>query len=473
MQSLCGYFNYSSARTVDLKNAADHKKGVEQGKWYHFQRTFLAEDTQDHRIHAITLGVFQRVGLFFSGRIEIGNHTYTLLPENTSLNRIRTGITSLLNHPESSRVESRVICLEDLSDVDSSDDRSAEEVVSSDSESEELSVAEAEGPEIAFFNNQRLPSVGRGRVKVCSQGGGIHCKVMNAGGYRFNDGTRVVLQKPDMARKVSRKEMGTVFQLQEAIRPNRVRTKIVFEDLTTEKACLKEAARYLTLAHNFANEKQAGGNPKINVDKQGKLSFQGGGAGAQEEALVRLTDIVVSLLLRGTRSDKGYNFYKKPFDSKQEVLLSDNHIFAHGGRSFSEIVFLKKPVPVTFLSSAGLYLGKEITIKGKNDSRWKDIERRIETFWMAAAYWAVTTRAQNPDTKLKFVAGAYNCGDFAPKNPKKFAKMVAKKQQEMAKKFDGAFDEIVVAVPTFGKKDQSDASVINSSIFESVFSMES
>ena len=199
---------------------------------------------------------------------------------------------------------------------------------------------------------------------------------------------------------------------------------------------------------NFANENHCGGRPGYQY-RGGRFAVHRSNdrAGAQEENLFEKTDLACSLM---KHKDQLY-----PFDSKQQVHVSDNTLFAtdkpdptgQGSASSDKTSRAVDPVPVTFVTSAAKNYRGGVAPHGT----WQqDMRQRIDLQLQAAAKEAEKAHANGQ--KSHVVLGAFGCGAFAPSHPPDFAKQVAEIYEDLlTDKYDGVFDEVEFALPTFAQ----------------------
>lgn len=237
------------------------------------------------------------------------------------------------------------------------------------------------------------------------------------------------------------------------------KTVVEIKEATTDEAIYAARDRSL-IALNFANEHHAGGDPGMCLDSNGRFQVTAEPAKAQEEALSNQSNLLSSLVQLGTTTGKYgndpriRNKYNEPFDSKTTVYVSNNQLFAirakkpDGNYDFFQSHFLKSPVEVSFVTSAGaFYRGKSIAVSKESDA-YKDAEARIKTHLLASAHKAMAMRMEQPNKPVELVLGAFGCGAFAPTNADEYAKMIAAIYKELLPQFNGIFDKVTFAIPT-------------------------
>jgi uncharacterized protein (TIGR02452 family) len=304
--------------------------------------------------------------------------------------------------------------------------------------------------------------------------------VLNQGGYSI-DGKSVVIPSAGMPVKFTRdgnknfEENLDQLRVQYAIRKQVIIFQ--FEDLTTEQAI--NNSTLFTIALNFANEHHAGGGPGFHLDNNlNSFVYDAPSAEAQEESLCQRSDLMASLtrLPHTLKADApSSNFIRSyycngPFDSREVAYVSQNHLFAvQASYEFYPSSYLAQPKPVTFITSAGAYHGNKKLDCSKNSEAYNDAKRRIETHLLAAASSAGIVKANQPNQHVELILGAFGCGAFAPAgNPDEYRQMIANIYKELTLKFQGFFDVITFAVPTFGDNNPTNPAVANHNIFKNI-----
>lgn len=293
----------------------------------------------------------------------------------------------------------------------------------------------------------------------------LFVNVLNAEGYIYK-GKAVKIPAPSKPEKI---EMVADYETKIAelkeLMGNKAKPTYQVLDLSTEDAIAVNDG-YAKIAINFANEHHAGGGPGIHLDPiSEKIVYDCNSAKAQEESLCQHSDLMVSLtklphfLKKDLGSQMVRSFYKEPFDSRKMAYISHNHLFALRGATFYESEYLEHPMPVCFVTTAAPILhGKNVL---PEDQYVQDVRLRIKTHLWASAQAALELNQVEPgaahpylNTPLtppnKLILGAFGCGAFAPTNAKEYAKIVAGLYMEELKKYEGIFDEVIFAVPTFG-----------------------
>lgn len=321
----------------------------------------------------------------------------------------------------------------------------------------------------------------------------IHVKILNEQGYII-DGKEVKLQAPTKPVKVEiDRDKHTIETYIETLREDSgikftyAGPKIQVVASTTDQAIANGDQHKIAL--NFANPHHAGGGPNIHKDnKTGLLVWGGGGsAKAQEEALVAKSTLLSSLLLLGTHSEHKNgdsmirNYFvddkgdEKGFDSTKEAYISDDQLFAVGGKDaagnneFYCSDFLEKPRNVSFITSAAQYYGgKDVPI---GLEVWNDAKLRIQTHLYAAALKAVELKKKDPSQPVELIIGAFGCGAFAPGNVEGYVNMIASTYKEVLPYFNGFFDLVTVAIPTNlgSNKGANESTTKNFNGFKEVF----
>ncbi len=236
------------------------------------------------------------------------------------------------------------------------------------------------------------------------------------------------------------------------------------------------------IALNFANEHHAGGGPSCYLDKDlNKFVFLSKSARAQEESLVKHTDLMDSLTQlahvyeQRNEGDIARSFYEKPFDSKKEAYVSDNHLFALRAKTetgaykdFEDLEFVE-PAEVSFVTSAAKCVGSGTTVT-KGDKYYQNQYERIKTHLMAAAEKALFLKEGSPSKPVELILGAFGCGAFSPENAKQYATWTAEIYKDLLPEYKGFFDKVTFAVPKFGITDPKNAMVVNFESFRETFS---
>lgn len=301
---------------------------------------------------------------------------------------------------------------------------------------------------------------------------------LNTGTYQFN-GMPIIIPPAGMPTKFTRQgatlgESLTAMKAQYAT-DNTPPLQMQFKDRTTEEAIAESNA--FSIALNFANEHHAGGGPGFHKDKTTNLFvYDGPSARAQEESLCQRSNLMCSLtqLLHYLQNDFfGYmirSYYNSPFDSTNMAYVSSNHLFAvqdsSPGKDFYDSQFLPQPKPVVFVTSAATSYGEENNINcNKGSSVYIDAKQRIETHLLAAADKAGAVKQSAPNQPVELILGAFGCGAFAPEgNPNEYRAMIANIYRELLPQFNGFFDTVTFAVPTFGRLDPAAPNLRNPAI---------
>lgn len=315
-------------------------------------------------------------------------------------------------------------------------------------------------------------------------------EVLNTGTYTINN-TKIAV--PAATKPIAfRKTRATLEAELKYISENMVVAKPIsyqFVNRSTEEAI--SASNSFRIAVNFANEDHAGGGPGIhrnpNPNDPQKFIYDGPSARAQEESICQKSTLFDSLTQLDHVAERGNhhrhmrsfylqpspqepnNLIKKGFDSKETAYVSDNHLFAVQGATFYESRYLNEPKAVSFITSAANYYGPSTQADcGKNSANRLDARQRIETHLLAAASRAKQAKAQNPNQPVELILGAFGCGAFAPANADAYRTMIAEIYVELLPKFDGIFDTVTFAVPTFDKEktDPQDPAVLNHQAFK-------
>lgn len=314
---------------------------------------------------------------------------------------------------------------------------------------------------------------------------GFFVDVLNSGGYSIN-GKNVIIppaQKPikfARAKDKNFEESLNHFKKEYAINDQN-KLQFQFKDLTTEQAINESSS--LRIALNFANEEHAGGGPGFHKDKEsGLFVYDDSSAPAQEESLCQRSDLMASLTqlphtLKADSPDSKFirSYYDEKFDSREMAYGSLNHLFGvQINANIYETQFLEQPKPVVFVTSAAKHHGFG-TINCKKGSKvYLDAKQRIETHLLAAALYSkeiLKQDASNPQP-VELILGAFGCGAFAPKgNSNEYRKMIADIYLELLPQFNGIFDVVTFAIPTFGETNPSNANVANHNIFKEKLSV--
>lgn len=303
--------------------------------------------------------------------------------------------------------------------------------------------------------------------------------VLNNGGYLIN-GKSVVIPPAQMPKKFKRNSedfkeyLDSLKKKCEVDEQNKI--KFQFKDLTTEQAINEDSTSKIAL--NFANEHHAGGAPGFHKEQDTKLFiYDAPSARAQEESLCQRSNLMASLTqLPHTLkpSVRGYDirsYYDEEFDSRKMAYISLNHLFAvQIDQDFYQSHYLEEPKAVTFITSAAANYGNREEIDcSKNSDVYNDAKQRIETHLLAAAEEAAEMKKLNQPVEL--ILGAFGCGAFAPRgNPNEYREMIANIYKELLPEFQGFFDVITFAVPTFGNTNSSGPTMLNYKIFKRILS---
>ncbi len=297
---------------------------------------------------------------------------------------------------------------------------------------------------------------------------GFFVDVLNAHGYSLN-GLNVTFPPASMPAKFERtksfvKELEAIKEKGQTMN----KMKISFKNLSTEEAINSRDGNFAKIALNFANENHAGGGPGFHRDPTtGQFVYDSQSARAQEESMCQKSDLMDSLT-QLPHEFRGRSYYKELFDSRTMAYTSDNHLFAvQNPKGFYDSTYLEKPQKVSFITSAAAFYGDKGEIDCKESSSvYLDAQQRIETHLLAAAHSAVTQRASNPEQPIEIILGAFGCGEFAPHgNPDEYRNAVATIYKELLPKFEGIFDQVTFAVPTFGFTFKENPAVRNHYIF--------
>lgn len=268
------------------------------------------------------------------------------------------------------------------------------------------------------------------------------------------------------------------------------------QDMSTEQA-INVRNDHAKIALNFANEECVGGPvPGFHKDPtSGKFVYDTKSATTQEESLSQRTDLMASLTqlphdLEGNVYSKMITSYylnpenlneRKAFDSRKVAYVSDNHLFAvqslRKNNFFVSHYLEDSAQPVSFVTSAATYYGDRNQIDCNPDSSdksvggltvYEDAFQRIQTHLFAAATKAAEIQKKDPHQKIELILGAYGCGVFAPKgNANDYRHMIAGIYRDLVPKFEGFFDLVTYAVPTFNSPKGS-ANELNYHIFKQV-----
>lgn len=270
--------------------------------------------------------------------------------------------------------------------------------------------------------------------------------------------------------------------------------KVAYVDKSTEEA-INVRNGMAKLALNFANEHHAGGGPGFHKDpKSGLFVYDCPSARAQEESMCQRSTLMASLtqlphilVEDGGGSKMNRSYYtdshgsdkKVAFDSRKAAYMSDNHLFAvQNNNQFYESAYLEEPQAVTFITSAATCYGHYATIDSSVGSAvYVDAKQRIETHLYAAAVKAVKIKQDTPNKPVELILGAFGCGAFAPQDfnsGNDYRSMIATIYKELLPKFNGIFDQVTFAVPTFGQKEdvkhpeRTQPAVLNYILFKKV-----
>lgn len=306
--------------------------------------------------------------------------------------------------------------------------------------------------------------------------GGFFVEVLNASGYTLN-GSNISIPPAGMPIKFARGDK-TVEEELRAIREkiqldDSASTEQVFKDQSTEEAIHCREGNFAKIALNFANEHHAGGGPGFHKDPTtGSFVYDSPSAKAQEESICQRSNLFASLtqLPHEIKKDNMCrSYYKDTFDSRIMAYCSDNHLFAvQNPKGFYDSTYLDRPQAVSFITSAATcYVGQAIDCS-KDSIAYNDATQRIETHLLSAAHKAAVLKTSNPDQPVELILGAFGCGAFVPRvNPDEYRVMIATIYKELLPQYNGIFDRVTFAVPTFGAKDTNPA-FINHKIFKSV-----
>ncbi len=308
---------------------------------------------------------------------------------------------------------------------------------------------------------------------------GFFVEVLNKNGYLIN-GKRVLIPPAGRPEEFTRQEQSFKEALECLKRNHKIGDKekieFQFKDKSAEEA-INESTAYI-IALNFANEHHAGGGPGFHKDKDTHLFvYDAPSARAQEESICQRSDLMVSLtqLPHTLKADSGTNFirsyYINGFDSTKIAYISANHLFAvQGDKGFYQSHYLEEPKAVVFVTSAAKYYGNSDEVDfNENSNVYKDARRRIETHLLAASFEAAIFKTENPTQPVELILGAFGCGAFVPqKNPNEYRRMIANIYKELLPEFQGFFDVVTFAVPTFGDKNPLNPAVVNHRIFQGI-----
>lgn len=306
---------------------------------------------------------------------------------------------------------------------------------------------------------------------------GFFVDVLNQGGYSLN-GKNVIIPPAGIPVEFARDNKSFDEHLDLMKKEYKIndqnKIKFQFKDLTTEEAI--NTGNTSKMALNFANEHHAGGGPGFHKEKDShRFVYDALSARAQEESICQRSNLMASLtkLPHTLKSDPGSthfvrSYYDNKFDSRKMAYISNNHLFGvQEDNKFYRSRYLEEPKAVTFITSAAKNHGNQEQIDcRKNSAVYKDARQRIETHLLAAALGASKMERDKP---VELILGAFGCGAFAPQvNGDKYRKMIAEIYKELLPKFQGFFDDVTFAVPTFGNQDPSSREVANYRIFKSV-----
>lgn len=317
--------------------------------------------------------------------------------------------------------------------------------------------------------------------------------VLNAGGYWINK-QKATFAPAGAPIKFVRDDALDITESIKALKAkhgitdeNKPNPQIHSVNRTTEQAI--EGSLHYPIALVFANPYAPGGVPGLYKDAAGKNVYLHPSAKAQEESACLRSDYFNSVTQIGItpKQEENYfnaqidnnlvrtsNEYTTPLKSTTEANVSDNHLFAiqNPNGIFHESSYLPEPKRVAFVVSAAQNYCDENYIDCRtHGSAYNDARARIETHLLAAADKAATIKAQHPGQSVELIAGAFGCGVYAPKgNSNAYRKMVADIYKELLPEFNGFFDEITFALPTFGNSTdlylyKYDPSVANHVIF--------
>lgn len=311
---------------------------------------------------------------------------------------------------------------------------------------------------------------------------GFFVDVLNVRGYSIN-GKNVVIPPAGKPVKFERQKGSTFIHELNGIKQtlpktNHQKIELRFADLSTEQAINSGSSAKIAL--NFANEHHAGGGPGFHwEEKLLQFIYDCLSAQAQEESACQKTDLMASLvqLPHICKRDNPFSsmirsYYRDKFDSTSMAYISDNHLFAVQGKSgFYSSEYLEKPRAVAFITSAAaIYSDCEDTVDcSENSPVYIDARARIETHLLAAARKAIELKKENPERPIELILGAFGCGAFVPRvNPQEYREMIANIYKRLLPEFDGLFDFVTFAVPTFGSKRETNAAVINHNVFKKI-----
>lgn len=307
---------------------------------------------------------------------------------------------------------------------------------------------------------------------------GFFVDVLNKGGY-LTGGKTITIPPAGKPREFSTQKMGFQENLKLLKTTYSIDDKIEmgfqFKDRSTEEA-IHESLGY-RIALNFANEHHIGGGPGFHREKTGLLVYDSPSARAQEESLCQRSDLMASLtqLPHTLKADPGTNFirsyYAVKFDSRSTAYISMNSLFAvQEASGFYASHYLEEPKSVAFITSAAkIYAHTHQLDCTVNSDAYQDARQRIETHLLAAASQAAVFKKENSNQRVELILGAFGCGAFAPTgNPDEYRKMIANLYKELLPEFQGFFDVVTFAVPTFGNHNPLNPAVANHRIFKDV-----
>lgn len=314
---------------------------------------------------------------------------------------------------------------------------------------------------------------------------GLFVAVLNKRGYRLNNKN---VTFPKAGKPVEYTSLATFDQSLKALQDKygitgNAQVMNQFIDNTTEEAIAQST--HFPIALNFANPDRPGGSPGFHKDvATGNFVFDHPSARAQEESICQRSTAIPSLIQlpitvakfpsRDPRLPDMVDYtYSNPLQSKTHAYVSDNHLFAVAGQDFYQSQYLAKPKAMAIVTTAAQPQGQFVDCNpGSND--YIDTRQRIETHLLAAADKAGEIKTRKISQSVELITGAFGCGVFAPQhNPNEYRQMVAEIYKEILPKFNGFFDVVTFAVPTFGRlnprnPDMRDPSIANHEIFKNV-----
>lgn len=325
-------------------------------------------------------------------------------------------------------------------------------------------------------------------------------QVLNQGCYEI-DGKKIQVPPADKPNKIERAQDVSLEDAVASLRAElpddskllaKTAPKCEFVDLSTEHA-INVRNGMNKIALNFANQDHAGGGPGYHKDPiTGEFVYDCPSARAQEESICQRANLMASLaqekhvlvkdggnskMVRSYYTDENGN--RKGFDSRTTAFVSDNHLFAvQHNNQFYQSEYLDAPQPIAFITSAAEYYGSNGVIDCSIGSEvYLDAKQRIETHLYASAWKALEMKKEASDKPVELILGAFGCGAFVPKDLESanaYRKMIANLYMDLLPNFDGFFDQITFAVPTFGGKVDEDPekmspAVLNYQLFKAVF----